>query len=806
MSWKLDNISFQSYGVYVESSRGLLDLPKLDIPFHDWKDENGVEYIPDTVLPTRKRDREIKLTCLLMAGNLADAESKINTFYNVLKAEDKRSLSCDYLAEPIDVFLEKEIDVNRLTKWRENKQYWKFTLYLTVPGDSKKNIIDFKRYTPGVGTVTVAAVKTGDLKITKGLQSDVSLSLTFESNSVLDIQSGDFIQYYYGSTGEVDGFVVIGDPSYKKASTNKYQYSLTLPFHGYEGMKKSQFQNDLLETDFEFYGNIEEVFELIQWSYTRRGYGSDKYQKGTIAETERRLHKFSGEYCFDVLKRMCVEYELEYEFEKTTPTSDKFYINIKEQVANDKAVTLEYGKGNGLYELFRGKRIEDEYFTKLLAFGAAKNLPVGYRGGLRRLSFDGNPIQIEGITDDNYKEKTLYFNDIFPQRTGTVTAYNYTSEAELTDAEKETWPNGIYEVQDTSLDFDINDKLLGVPAKIVMKSGALSGFEFTISKYDHDIKTMFIIPFRDERDELLPNLTDAIAAGDTYTLVNIDMPDTYVTYWENELATKASAALAKGSVAKFEYTGKLFSEFIYDNNLYVEIGDRFPLVDTDYSVNESKRVSKLVFSDIKQEYELVFLDKKKKATIPAIAETVDRLDRAADDTGSDKVESMRDSQWKPSDVFRKLLDPLDDKLRADDVIRNNSIDPGMLAIDAGEPDFYPHNSEIIGNYEGNEDAIRVTAGKLIITNWYTKNRYEIAKMKAAGQVYDPSRSWDIPLTDITLENKNPHALYAKLTLEEESTVCEIVAFELHTELKAFIEDGYLLKRIATISAGEEAAV
>ena len=60
---------------------------------------------------------------------------------------------------------------------------------------------------------------------------------------------------------------------------------------------------------------------------------------------------------------------MEYEFVHQIPAYT-YDINVAEQVANDKAVSFEYGKGNGLYTVERGERLKDEYCNKLFAFGS----------------------------------------------------------------------------------------------------------------------------------------------------------------------------------------------------------------------------------------------------------------------------------------------------------------------------------------------------------------------------------------------------------------------------------------------------
>lgn len=794
MSWIFGSIDFEAYGVYVAKSTGVLDLPKLRHNGHDWLDEDGLDYWQDD---TQYEDRKIVLNCFMVdTAGYSSFKTKWQAFTSAVKAEGKVSFTTPFFSID-DCSIGDGVNLIRETNYVDTIQVGTFSLIITVNGDPDYNLISFTHWTPATGTVVKGVAKTKNARITKDLQGDQTLSLSFESNTKLDIHIYTTVSYAYDGSHS-DLFLLTTEPNFVKKSTNKYVYSLTLQSY-IKILEKSQFLNDLLESDFSYYGNMEDIVDLIITNHGRTVFG--KFTKGTVVSTLNKNHKFSAENCLEVLKRIASEYELEFEFEKS---GANYLINVKEKVANDLAVTLEYGKGNGLYELTRGARIEDEYFNRLFAYGASKNLPQGYRSGLRRLSFDANPL--EDIPTDysgSEKEATIFFDDIYPRRTGTVTGYTQTLEADLTTAQKEVWPNGLFVMTDSSIDFDINDYLLGgLTAKVVMKTGDLAGYEFDISKYDHDTKEIFIIPYKDERGELLPSEVLQIGVGDEYTLINIDMPESYVVAAENELQEAAADALAEGSAVKFEYSAIIDPKFVADNSLYFEVGDRITIIDTDFGVDGTFRISRLVYNDYTKKYELTLSEKRRLNRIQTIERVLETHERTNEATDADTVESQRDNVEDVTELHRTLLDPLDEKLNVDRIVRDNSLDPGMLSLD-NELTFYLDDATIEPNIDGDEDAVRVNPGSITITNWNPLPRYEIQKLKDNGGTYDPTRTWVIPETDITLETKSAHWLYAKLDLTEGSTDCTIEAHITHIEGKELIGDNYLYKRLANITAGEE---
>lgn len=793
MSWKIDDIDLKTYHVGVSKATGVLDMPKMRDKSYDWLDLDGRDYW-QPLLEIQYHDKEIILNCWIKAASEAQFQSRLNDFYTVLKAPGKRTLTPPY-GDPVECFVDKQILIDRRTKYVINKQVGLFVLRFTVPGDPDFHELEICRtYSYNI----VATVLTNNLKVFKNLQGEMYATCSFETNEKLDIQYFDHI--YINTNGEnADIYHINTEPEFRKVSTNKYIYNVRFD-HVINLLTWTDILDYNNEADFYFYGNLEEIIDLIVTSHQRTGY--NKFHKGSVAETVRKNHKFTSENCLSVLRRLCSEYELEYEFEPDTGVT--FSINVKDRIANNKEITLEYGKGNSLYELTREPMLHDELCTVLFAYGSTKNLKPGYRGGLLHLSFSGNPLKENEMLDTGWghHEHTVFFDEIYPRRTATVTGYLQKLPDELTVAEKYKFPEGIYKLTDSTLDFDLNEYLLeGLTAKVRMKTGDLAGFEFEIRRYDDDTKEIFLIPFKDERGEVFPNDTLMISVGDEYTLIDIDQPESYITAAESELAAAAAAYLAEHCVPKFPYRCTINPAYIDENPTGFEVGDTVNVLDVDYGIDDQFRVSSLTYDVYKQIYELILSETAPLARRQQIELRLRKVERAVEDTKKDKVESMRKEKETSNELRNRLLDPIDDKLNLDYNVRRESVDPPMLAYDAGVPQFSLKNALVETNVDGDEDKVKVNAGQLVISNDPDKtlDRYSISKLKSQGLEYDPTRTWNIEETNFNLATKGGYWLYAKLDLTPESTLCELEVYEEHKEVKLEIEQNYIKFKLGHIS-------
>ena len=784
MSWIFGTIDFESYGVMVSRSAGMLNLPKLKTEGHNWLDVDGIDYWQDEA---KYNDREIILNCWISAtkdelnSGYENFKTKVQAFTDAVKEAGKVTFQTPYI-DIAECSITQGISVVRETNYVQDIQAGTFLLKITVHGDIDLMQLDIKRWT-GTETLTVASVFTKNMKVTKSLQGDIYATLSFESNVKLDLKYFDYFRINSNGVNE-DTFHLPADPPFKKVSSNKFVYDLRFE-HQSAWLASSLFLNDRNESDFYYYANMEEIVDMIVTNHNRSWWNN--FQKGTIVSTQRKNHKFSGEDCLSVLKRIAKDYGMEYEFGYVGPS--RYNINVKEQVANTKAVTLQYGKGNGLYELTREPFDKSQLCTILYAYGAAKNLKPDYRGGMGRLSFENNPLRNnDGLHDGaGPHEKTVYFDEIYPNRTSTVTAYEQVLPADLTDAQKQVWPDGIYKLTDSSLEFDINDFLLGgLTAKIRMKTGALSGMEFEITKYDHIFFSMWLIPFKDESGEIWPNDTLKIAAGDSYTLVDIAQPSSYVAVAEAELEAAATAYLANHSTYNFPYRAVIDPAFMALNPGGFEVGDRITIVDTDYGINGLFRIGNLTYDVYKLTYELILSDTARLTRRQKLEMRLEAVERAQEAARKDTPESTRNNVEDTGELRRRLLDPNDDKLKADKIVRNESIDPRMLSYDSGTLQWSVRGAWFYDKFdEGSE--IAWTAGTFVIHNDPAKtlDRYEIDKRKILGIEYDPTRSWVIEAGSYIVPplDYETYWIYAKLDMTPLSTSCVIEFYKEHKEPK-----------------------
>ena len=360
----------------------------------------------------------------------------------------------------------------------------------------------------------------------------------------------------------------------------------------------------------------------------------------------------------------------------------------------------------------------------------------------------------------------------------------------------------------SSLTFDLNDYLLGgLTAKVRMKSGDLAGFEFEVQKYDHDIFTMFLIPFKDERGDIFPNDTLMIEAGNSYTLVDMDQPTSYVNVAEAELEAAAGTYLSNHSTPMFPYRAIINPDFLEDSGTGAgfEVGDRVTVVDSDYSISGLFRISNLVYDVYKTGYELTLSDTARLTRRQELEIRVRAVERAQEAARKNTAESTIKDNETTNELRNRLLDPLDDKIRVNDKIRNESLDPRMLGYDSGVPQYYLSDALVETNVDSDEDKVKVNTGTISISNDpdATFDRYTISKMRAGGGTYNPVRTWDITETNLELATKSGYWIYAKLNLATGSTSCEILAYDEHKEVKLDIETNYLMYKLGHISAGEE---
>lgn len=772
--WQLGSVLFSDYDVYVSGSSSVLDFPELTDEGHDWLDQDGKSYwLPYTSL--KKSNRDLIVNCWILASGYSAFKTNVKAFFDAVKV-----ISPDTLITPFgnisNVALHNSIQITRHQNYVEAVQAGTFSLRLTVMGDSiyGQSIGVYNQDGSSAGTLSYDSGFT----ITKRLQGEAFASFTVEQNSATVYDRNCYIlPEIVGSS--VEKYYLDKKPEIQKKSSNKYIVTYRFEHESFR-LKYIVFLYTLTnESDFYWYADLDEVIDKLVENANR--YQPGLFVKGTVPSgTTYKNHKFSGESCWDVLSRMCEDYEYEYEF---VYSSGVWTINIAEKITRAWPLTLQYGKGNGLYEITREAFNTEELCNVLYAFGANRNLKYDY--GYSRLVCPGNPLtDATSISTFGRVEKTEYFDDVYPAFTGTVNAYEQVLTCEEGDpgwaayeAIMEVWPGGMYKIT-ASIGFDINENLLGMPPKLWMTSGNLKGMQFDVQKHDYLEDYIFISPIVDEHAGSFPNATAMIEAGDTFTLIDTKQDATYISTAEASLLAQAQTYLAEHKNPKITYRATVDPAYmLYVKGSYpayagFNVGDTVAIEDSDLAMTGPYRVSQFVLEYESKKYDLTLSESRPLTKYEAQIIRINNIAKKQDATKSNTVIGTKRSNETSEELLNRVfLTKKDYKFNAENN-RSESIDPRMLAYDAGVPQFMIHGMLIETNYQGLINRIKVNSGSVDILNWeeFTLERYDLWKLEDGGGNYDPRRTWIINETIIDITTNNGYYIYLKLERLDTSTV------------------------------------
>lgn len=194
----------------------------------------------------------------------------------------------------------------------------------------------------------------------------------------------------------------------------------------------------------------------------------------------------------------------------------------------------------------------------------------------------GTPVAYIENNIDKYGliEQPLTFDDIYPHRTGKVTAVDATSQ---------------YKFIDVTLDFDINAQLLpGTAARVQFNTGQLAGYSFKIGKYNPVSKEITILKNDDEKTLDIPSTLLKPAIGDEYVLIDMVMPQSYISAAETLLLQKAQEYLNTYSLPMYSYSIDLDPKWARLNKVQLRYGNVVRVIDADLAIDRSIRVISVV--------------------------------------------------------------------------------------------------------------------------------------------------------------------------------------------------------------------
>jgi hypothetical protein len=176
-------------------------------------------------------------------------------------------------------------------------------------------------------------------------------------------------------------------------------------------------------------------------------------------------------------------------------------------------------------------------------------------------------------------EESATFDDIYPHRTGTVTAVD---------------AGDPFKIIDTGIDFDLNAQLLpGLTAQLTFLTGSLGGYSFDISSYDNGTKAIEFLKNKNEQSIDVPSFSFKAAIGDQYVLTNIRMPDAYIEAAQAELLAKAKDLLDTYSQPQYTISATLDIKYMKNYLREVFAGDTVWIKDTQIGIDRKIRITQV---------------------------------------------------------------------------------------------------------------------------------------------------------------------------------------------------------------------
>ena len=456
-------------------------------------------------------------------------------------------------------------------------------------------------------------------KLDREIMTSDFASYKIKSSEKLDLKINDYVEIF----GEK--YKINKRPTEQKLSETDYVYDIDFEGLMYDLSKCKFFNADATgyKTDFNFplTGTIE-VFLICLKNNLQRI--STKWEIGHFTNGETKTIEFSKDDCFSALQKICDEFKVEF---VTVEINNKYYVHTG-NFGTTYPFIFEYGKGKGLYDLKLQSADDKSIVTRVYVAGGTQNLPEGYRNYSTNLKLPDNAEYLEDtelIAKYGLIEGFLDFPEIYPHRTGVVSGI---------------FTDNVLKFTDTSMDFDLNEKetdgvttkylIPGTTAKVYFNTGNLAGYQFEIKKYDHATKTFEIIAFTNEEKLVFPSSTfDAfkIQEGDEYVLLDIYMPESYVTNAENELLAAAIPEFEKLKEVKVKYDINIDKEFLnIKKMLPFNIGDKLRVKDLEMAVDKFIRINAISYDLIEKNLKVTLADSYEMGTIRQLNFEVTKLD------------------------------------------------------------------------------------------------------------------------------------------------------------------------------------
>lgn len=539
------------------------------------------------------------------------------------------------------------------------------------------------------------------------LLSDDALSIRMNSVSVLDIRINDYF-IVFGSLYRINAL-----PTVDKKSNSQYEYNITAQGLMFDLLRCKYFNADATgfgpDLEFPLIGTIETFLVALRNNMQRF---ASNWEIGTFTNGEAKTITFGDDTCLSALQKICSEFKTDFWIKVE---DGKFVIHTG-NYGKTVPIQFEYGKGKGLYSLSRANVDDNNIVNRLYVFGGSNNIPNEYRNFSTKLKLPGADFIEDqaSVLSFGLKEGSINFDEVYPHRTGKIT----------------TLGGSKFKFIDSTMDFDLNAKnsdgstkylVAGTSAKVHFNTGNLAGYEFEIKKggYDHASKTFEIIPFKNDQGQSFPDETAAafqFAVGDEYVILDIVMPETYITAAENELLQKGLEQFELNKTAKVSYSMEVDPEYMKKVGVgKFDIGDYIRIADEPLRIDKVLRVNQETIDFIENgewnpyRTKIVIADSYEINYASQLILDIKEIKNVMSITNLGQINYSK-LGVKTTEELKNLTFDTDGYFDAEN-IRPNSIETNMLSVGAKSQQI-SCSVVFYVMYENNPNKIKANAGKI----------------------------------------------------------------------------------------------
>lgn len=310
---------------------------------------------------------------------------------------------------------------------------------------------------------------------------------------------------------------------------------------------------------------------------------AEKWKIGICTPTETLNISFSSQNVFDGLTDIAEQFGAEWWLDYDNKTLNLGYYEFGDEI--------ELQRERELTDITVSNANNEEYCTRLFAFGSTRNIPSNYRGvnngstvdaivqkKLRLPASNGDYIDaFPNMKKGEIIERVKVFDSIYPRRIGEITALR----VDDTQKDEDGNPWLIYYFKDSGLNFS-KDYIL--PGQTLMLSFGenswLSGRDFELA-YHEDTQEFEIINDQSIEGLTIPNDILKPRIGDNYVLYNFDISlvgDQYVGEAEQELLVESQSWLQSIIEDNATYECPINMVEYSESDLDFEIGQKVKLV------------------------------------------------------------------------------------------------------------------------------------------------------------------------------------------------------------------------------------